>query len=73
MDIIRYLSLKDAQEFRSQSPKKVDIVDTQRRTNDLIKIIASNNKLNKFIKWKPKFNNLGKIVKSCLVWEKKIN
>ena len=42
-------------------------------SNDLIKIIASNNNLNKFIKWKPKFNNLSKIVKSCIAWEKKIN
>ena len=65
--------LEVAQEFKRQSSKKVDIINTQRRNNDLIKIIASNNNINKFIKWKPKFNNLGKIVKSCLVWEKKIN
>ena len=65
--------LEVAQEFRRQSPKKVDIINTKRRTNDLIKIIASNNNLNKFIKWRPKFNDLHKIVKSCLVWEKKIN
>ena len=65
--------LEVAQEFKRQSPKKVDIVNTKKRNNDLIKIIASNNNLNKFIKWKPKFNNLGKIVKSCIMWEKKIN
>ena len=35
------------------------------------KIIASNKKLIRFIKWKPKFNNLSKIVKSCIKWEKK--
>jgi UDP-glucose 4-epimerase len=63
--------LEVAKEFRRQSSKKVDIVYTKRRTNDLIKIIASNNSLNKFIKWKPKFNNLSKIVKSCIAWEKK--
>ena len=61
-----------AKEFRRQSKKKVDIVYTKRRPNDLIKIIASNSSLNKFIKWKPKFNNLRKIVKSCIAWEKKI-
>ena len=44
----------------------------KRRKNDLIKIIASNNKLKKFVKWKPKFNSLSKIVKSCIAWEKKI-
>ena len=61
-----------AKEFKRQSSKKVNIIETKRRSNDLIKIIASNNNLKKFINWKPKFNNLGKIVKSCIVWEKKI-
>ena len=36
-----------------------------------LKIIASNNQLMRFIRWKPKFNNLRKIVKSCLIWEKR--
>ena len=48
------------------------ILKTIRRNNDLIKIIASNKELKKFIKWKPKFNNLSKIVKSCIVWENKL-
>jgi len=61
-----------AKEFKRQSLKKVNIIETKRRSNDLIKIIAVNNNLKKFINWKPKFNNLGKIVKSCIVWEKKI-
>jgi len=64
--------LQVAKEFERQSPQKVNIIKTKRRSNDLIKIIASNNNLKKFINWKPKFNNLGKIVKSCIVWEKKI-
>ena len=64
--------LQVANEFKRLSSKKVNIIKTKRRNNDLIKIIASNNNLKKFINWKPKFNNLGKIVKSCIVWEKKI-
>ena len=64
--------LQVAKEFKRQSSKKVNIIETKRRSNDLIKIIASNNNLKKFINWKPKFNNLGKIVKSCIVWEKKL-
>ena len=36
------------------------------------KIIADTTKLRKSIKWKPKYNNLSKIVKSCINWEKKI-
>ena len=62
-----------AKEFKKQSSKKVEIIFAKRRNNDLIKIIASNNKLKNFIKWKPKFNNLRKIVKSCIIWEKKLN
>ena len=61
-----------AKEFKRQSSKKVDIVYANKRKDDLIKIIASNNKLRRFVKWRPKFNNLTKIVKSCIVWEKKI-
>lgn len=61
-----------AEEFKRQSLKKVSIVHSKRRNNDLIKIIASNKELKKFIKWKPKFNNLSKIVKSCIVWENKL-
>ena len=64
--------LEVAKEFSRQSTKKIEIIYSKRRKNDLIKIIASNNKLKNFIKWKPKFNNLGKIVKSCLDWEKKL-
>ena len=60
-----------AKEFKRQSSKKVDIVYANKRKDDLIKIIASNNKLRRFVKWRPKFNNLTKIVKSCIVWEKK--
>ena len=63
--------LEVAKEFDKQASKKVKIVITQRRKGDLVKIIASNRQLKKFIKWKPKFNNLSKIVKSCIKWERK--
>ena len=65
--------LQVAKEFERISQKKINIIYSKRRNNDLIKIIASNKNLKKFINWKPKFNNLGKIVKSCIVWEKKLN
>ena len=63
--------LEVAKEFNKQASKKVKIVITKRRKGDLVKIIASNKQLKKFIKWKPKFNNLSKIVKSCIKWERK--
>ena len=65
--------LQVAKEFERISQKKINIIYSKRRNNDLIKIIASNKNLKKFINWKPKFNNLGKIIKSCIVWEKKLN
>ena len=61
-----------AKEFKRQTTKSVDIIYSKRRKNDLVKIIASNDRLIRFLKWKPKFNNLSKIVKSCIVWEKSI-
>ncbi len=63
--------LEVAKEFKNQSSKKVEILVSKRRKGDLVKIIASNKRLKKFIKWKPKFNNLNTIVKSCISWEKR--
>tara|TARA_B100000963_G_C22605989_1_gene662519 strand:- start:1192 stop:2163 length:972 start_codon:yes stop_codon:yes gene_type:complete len=63
--------LEVAKAFKKQSSKKIEILISKRRKGDLVKIIASNNKLKKFIKWKPKFNNLNTIVKSCINWEKR--
>ena len=63
--------LEVAKAFKKQTSKKVEIFVSKRRKGDLVKIIASNSKLKKFIKWKPKFNNLNKIVKSCINWEKR--
>ena len=63
--------LEVAKEFKKQTSKKVKILITKRRKSDLVKIIAINKKLMRFIQWKPKFNNLRKIIKSCLMWEKR--
>ena len=38
----------------------------------MVKVISDNSKLKKFLKWRPKFNNLSKIVNSCINWEKEI-
>ena len=60
-----------AKSFKKQTSKRVEILVSKKRKGDLVKIIASNSKLKKFIKWKPKFNNLNTIVKSCINWEKR--
>ena len=67
------ISVKEvATEFAKFSNKNVKLVDAPRRKADLIKIIASNKELKKFIKWKAKFNKLKLMVKSSLNWEKKL-
>ena len=63
--------LEVAKAFKKQTFKKVKILFLKKRKGDLVKIIATNDKLKKFIKWKPKFNNLNTIVKSCINWEKR--
>ena len=47
------------------------IINLTRRKGDLVKIIAQNKNLIKFINWKPKFNKLKIMVRSSLKWEKK--
>ena len=58
--------------FIKYSKKKVNVTILKKRPADIIASIANVDKLKKFIKWKPKYKNLNKIIKSCLKWEKKI-
>ena len=41
-----------------------------KRKGDMEMIIANNNKIRKLLNWKVKKNNLKRIVKSCIHWEK---
>ena len=67
------ISVKEvANEFKKYTNKRLRIITLPRRKGDLVKMIALNKSLNKFIKWKPKFNNLKIMVKSSLNWEKRI-
>ena len=59
-----------ALEFSKYANKDFKIVKMKRRKGDLVKIIAMNKKLKKFIIWIPKYNNLKIMVKSSLDWEK---
>lgn len=66
------ISVKEViKEFKKNTRKKIIIKILKRRKGDMAKITANSSKLKKFIGWKPKNNNLNKIVKSCLYWEKK--
>ena len=61
------------EEFKKYANKNLKILKLQKRKGDMIKITAKNEKLKKFISWKPKYNKLSSIVRSCILWEKKIN
>ena len=52
--------------------KKLKVLKLTKRSGDMVKIIADNNNLKKFIIWKPKYQKLSTIVKSCIQWEKKL-
>ena len=57
--------------FNLISKNKIIYRVGHRRKNDIIKSISNPNKLVKLTKWKPKYNNLNKILNSSLDWYKK--
>ena len=67
------ISVKDVVEkFKKNTKKDVSIKILKKRRGDMAKITANTSKLKKYIEWKPKFNNLDLIVKSCIKWEKRL-
>ena len=65
------ISVNEAiEEFKKYTNKKLKILKLHKRQGDMVKITANNNILKKFINWKPKYNKLSTIVKSCINWEK---
>ena len=58
--------------FEQFTKEKIIIQYKKRRPGDLIFSIADNSKLKRFIKWAPKYNNLKKMIKSSIDWEKKL-
>ena len=57
--------------FKKNTKKEIKTKIIKKRKGDMAKIISDSSKLKRFIKWKPKFNNLDTIVKSCIDWENK--
>ncbi len=54
-------------------PNKVSYKFSNRRDGDVEKLIAETSKIMKYINWKPKYNDLSKIINSSIKWEEKIN
>ena len=50
--------------------KKIQIKFGKPRKNDIERSVANINKFNKYISWKPKYNNLSSILKTSLEWDK---
>ncbi|MDB9706123.1 UDP-glucose 4-epimerase GalE [Pelagibacteraceae bacterium] len=68
----RGISVREvAEEFKKYTNKNLKIINLTRRKGDLVKIIAQNKNLIKFINWKPKFDKLKIMVSSSLKWERK--
>ena len=62
--------VKNFQKF-SKNSKKINF--KKERKNEIVISYANISKLKKYLKWKPKFNNLSKMIKTSIDWEKKLN
>ena len=58
--------------FEKISKKKIFIRVLKKRNSEIVYSVADTKKLNNFIKWKPKYNSLKKMIKSSILWEKKL-
>ena len=52
---------------------KVNYEFSKRREGDVENLVAENKKILKYINWKPRYNDLNKIIDTSIKWEKKIN
>ncbi len=68
-----YSVLDIVKSFEKITKRKINLIYKERRNGDTEKVIASNKKLNKFLKWKPKFNNLESMVSTTFLWNKYLN
>ncbi len=65
-------SVKEIVDIFKKTKKNLRISYSKRRPGDVDKVYSNNQKIKKILKWKPKHNNIQKIIKSAINWEKKI-
>ena len=53
--------------------KNLKIIFSNKRPGDVAKVYADTKKFKKLLKWKAKYNDINKIIKSAIKWEKKLN
>ncbi len=66
-------SVKEISHIFKKFKKNLKINYQKRRLGDVSSVYSDDAKLFKTIKWKPKFNNINKIIKSSIIWEKKLS
>lgn len=57
--------------FKKNNPKMI-VTYQPRRRGDVTQIYSNTKKIKKILKWKPKYNNIKKIIKSAIKWEKSV-
>ena len=66
-------SVKNIVQIFSKIKKKISIEFQGRRPGDIAEVYANTQKLKKIFKWKPKYDNIKKIILSAINWEKKLH
>tara|TARA_B100000029_G_scaffold496998_1_gene564066 strand:+ start:837 stop:1817 length:981 start_codon:yes stop_codon:yes gene_type:complete len=65
-------SVKDIVNIFKKIRKNCLVNFQDRRPGDIAQVYANNKKFKKILKWKPKYNNIKKILQSSIKWEKKL-
>jgi UDP-glucose 4-epimerase len=58
--------------FKKFSKNKVIVKFGKRRKAEIVESVANVTKLKKYLKWRPKFFNLSRMIKNSLDWEKRL-
>ncbi len=58
--------------FKKFSKNKVIVKFEKRRKAEIVESVANVTKLKKYLKWRPKFFNLSRMIKHSLDWEKRL-
>jgi UDP-glucose 4-epimerase len=64
--------LEVVNQFKKFSKNKVTVKFKPRRKGEIIESVANVSKLKNYLKWKPKFSNLSKIIRNSIDWEKRL-
>ena len=66
-------SVKEIVDIFKKIKKKLFINYQKKRPGDIAQVYSDTKKFKKLFKWKPKNNDMSKIIKSAIKWEKKFN